>query len=119
MATEWVHAEAESVAADCVGNRDYLFRGSVLKAALNEEVPKSIDHQGIRLIDNGFNDVVLLFSSPNLQFLLKEDRRLLIVAANDFVDYVFPVTGHALIKETAVVQRFKWRDVGLVTGGVL
>jgi hypothetical protein len=43
-----------------------LLRCAMLEAALHEEVAEAIDHEGIRLSNDSFNDLILLFSSANL-----------------------------------------------------
>jgi hypothetical protein len=45
--------------------------------------------------------------------LLKKDRGLLVVVADNFVHYIFPVTRHIFIEEPAVVEWFKRRDISL------
>jgi len=45
----------------------------MLKAALDEEVAKAVDHQGISLSDDGLDDLILLLRSADLELLLQED----------------------------------------------
>ena len=70
MATKCVHAEAKRVATDGASNSDDLFRCTMLKATLNEEVSKAIHHQRIGLGYNSFNDLVFLLYGANLELLL-------------------------------------------------
>lgn len=77
----------------------------MLEATLHEEVSEAVDHQGISLSDNSFNDLVLLLHCANFELLLQEDRGLLIIVANNLVDYVLPVASHATIKEATVIER--------------
>ena len=99
-----------------VGDRHDLIGCAMFEATLNEKVAKSVDHEWIRLVDNGFNNLKLLLSCADLQFLLKEYGSLLIIATNNLVHDVFPVAGHRLVKKTTIVHWFEWCDVGL-TGG--
>jgi len=42
----------------------------MLEAALNEEIAKAVDHQGVRLGNDGLNDFELLLCSADFEFLL-------------------------------------------------
>ena len=44
VAAESIHAQAQGIATDRIGNRDNLFRCAMLEAALDQEVAESIDH---------------------------------------------------------------------------
>jgi hypothetical protein len=70
MTAKWIHAKTESVAFDGICDSDDLLRSPMFKTALDEEVSKPIHHEGVRLLDNGLNDVKLLLRSPDFQFLL-------------------------------------------------
>lgn len=105
VAAERIHREIESMASNGLSNLDDLLRSAMLEAALNQEVPKAIDHQRIGLGDNGFNNVILLLGSANLELLLEEDGRLLVVVADDLVHNVLPVAVDIAVKEAAVVER--------------
>ena len=111
MTAKGVHGEVQSVSSNGLCNLDHLFRCAVLKASLNEEVSKSVDHQGICLCDNGLDDFVFLLGGADFQFLLQEDRSLLIVVADNFVDNVFPIAIDISVQQTAIVERFRWRKV--------
>src|ERR1700692_1567555 len=78
-----IHGKVQGVASDGFSNLDDLFRSAMLKAALNQEVTEAIYHQRICLSNDGFNNVVLLLCGANLELLLKEDRCLLIIVANN------------------------------------
>ena len=77
----------------------------MLETTLHEEISEAIDHQRISLSNNSFNDLVLLLHRADFELLLQEDGGLLVVVANDLVDDIFPVTGHATIQEATVVER--------------
>lgn len=81
----------------------------MLEASLDQEVAEAIDHQGIGLCDNSFNDFILLLRCADLELLLKEDRSLLIIVADNLVNDVFPVAVNGTVKETTVVERFGGR----------
>lgn len=98
MAAEWVHAEGDDIAVYSISNSNDLVGRAMLETSLNEKVTEAVDHQRVCLVDNGFDDLELLLSCANLEFLLKEDGGLLIVVADDLVDNVFPVTGYRLVK---------------------
>src|SRR6266566_2180635 len=83
VAAEWVHRQVQCVAADGLCNLDYLFGCSVFKAALNQEVPETIDHERIGLRNNSLNDLVLLLGGSHLELLLKKDGGLLVVVTDD------------------------------------
>lgn len=104
MATEWIHAQGESVAPDCVGNGHDLLGGTMFKAALDEEISESVYHERVRLISNRLDDVEFLFSCADFEFLLEEDGCLLVVTADDLFNYVFPITRDIFVEETPVVQ---------------
>ncbi len=107
VATESVHAEVESVAADGVCNRDDLLGRAVLEASLNEKVAEAVDHQWIGLSNDGLDNLELLLSGADLELLLQKYRGLLVVVANDLVDNVFPVAAHVTIEKLAIVD---WLD---------
>ena len=98
MAAESIHAQAQGIATDCIGNGDDLFRCAMLEAALDQEVAESIDHQRIGLSDNSFNNFVFLLYGTNFELLLEEDRGLLVVVTDYLVDNVFPIARNASIK---------------------
>lgn len=105
VAAEGVHRKAEGIASDGLRNFDDLLRRAMLKAALDEEVPETIDHQRIGLRDDCFNNVILLLGRANLELLLEEDGCLLVVVADNLVDNVLPVAVHIAVKEATVVER--------------
>lgn len=105
VTAERVHREVEGIAPDGLCNLYDLLRCAVLETALDKEVPEAIDHQRIGLGDNGFDDVILLLRRANLELLLEEDGRLLIVVTDNLVDDVFPVAIDIAVKKTAVVER--------------
>ena len=132
MATESIHAQGKNIATNstgncndlsrvsqnswytrCVINGTYLFRSTVLEAALNKKVAEAIDHKRICLSNDRLNDFEFLFHSANLELLLKKDRRLLIIVADNFVNDVLPVASDIAIKQTTVVQWLHRGDVGL------
>ena len=108
-----IHAEAQGITTDGVGNGDYLLWCSMLKATLNEKVAKAVDHQRVGLGDNSFDDLIFLLDRANFKLLLQENRSLLVVVANDLVNDVFPVACNASVKQATVVQWFHWRHIGL------
>lgn len=75
----------------------------MLEAALDKEIAKAINHKRIGLGDDGFDNLILLLRSSHLEFLLKEDGRLLVIVADNLVDNVLPVAVDVAIEETAVV----------------
>jgi hypothetical protein len=76
----------------------------MLEAALDQEVTESVDHERVGLSDNGLDNVILLIWRTYLELLLKEDRGLLIIVTDDFVDYILPVAAHIAIKQSTVVH---------------
>lgn len=98
MAAEGVHAEVESVAADCLSDGDDLFRGAVLEAALHEKVAEAVDHERVGLVDDGLHNLELLVLCADLELLLEEDRRLLVIVADDLIDNVLPVAAHVAVQ---------------------
>ncbi len=117
MAAKWVHGEVQSVAPNRLGNLDHLLRCSMFEAALDQEIAEAVDHQGISLGNDGFNDLVLLFRSANLEFLLEEDGGLLVVVTDNLVDNILPVAIDIAIQQTAVVEGLGGWKVGLALGG--
>lgn len=105
VAAERVHRKTESIASDGLCNFDDLLRSAMLKAALDEEVSETIDHQGIGLGDDRFDNVILLLGRANLELLLEEDGCLLVIVANNLVDDVLPVAVDIAVKEATVVKR--------------
>src|SRR5699024_8925046 len=83
VAAEWVHRKTECIASDGLRNFDDLLRRAMLKAALDEEVSEAIDHQGIGLGNDRFDNVILLLGRANLELLLEEDGCLLVIVANN------------------------------------
>ena len=81
----------------------------MLKTPLDEEVSKAVDHKRISLGNNCLYDVILLFRSADLQLLLEEDRRLLIIVADYLVDNILPVAVHVALEKAAIVQWLGWR----------
>ena len=76
-----------------------------LEAALNKEVAKAVDHEWVGLSNNRLNNLVLLLNSAHFELLLQENRSLLVIVANDFVNNIFPVASHGAIEETTVIER--------------
>lgn len=113
VASKRVHAEAESIPTDGVGDSDDLLWCTMLEAPLNKEVAESVDHQWIRLGDDCLDYLELLLDSTNLELLLKEDRSLLVIAMNDLVDDELPVAVHCLVKHATVIDRLIPIDVAL------
>lgn len=111
VAAESVHAQSKRITADSLGNGNDLVLSTVLEAALNQEIAKTIDHEGIRLADDGFDDLILLLRCTDLKFLLQKNRGLLVVVADDLIHYVFPVAAHVAVQQTAVVHGFDRRYV--------
>lgn len=73
MAAKRIHREVQRIAANGFSNLNDLLGGSVLKAALDEEISKTIDHQRVCLSDDGFDNFILLLRGANLELLLQED----------------------------------------------
>ena len=111
VTSESIHAESQRVTANCLSNSDDLIRRSMLEAALDQEVTEAIDHERVGLSDNGLDNVILLIGRTYLELLLKEDRGLLIVVADDLVNYVLPVAAHIAIKQSTVVHGLDRRHV--------
>jgi len=91
MAAEWVHTQRDDIAMNGISDSNDLVGRAMLETSLNKEVAKSVDHERVSLVDDGFHDLELLLSSANLQLLLQEDGSLLIVVADDLVDNILPV----------------------------
>jgi hypothetical protein len=108
VAAEWVHGEVQGVTTDGFGNLDDLLGSAMFKAALDEEVAKSVDHQGVCLGHNGLDNLVLLLRGAHLELLLKENRGLLVIVAHNLVDNVLPVAVDIAVEETPVVQGLSW-----------
>jgi hypothetical protein len=92
VATERIHAESDDVAVNGISNGDDLLRSAVLEAALNQEVAEAVDHERVCLVDDGVDNVIFLVGSADFEFLLQEDGGLLVVAADDLIDNVLPIT---------------------------
>ena len=106
-----VHAQAQCVATDGISNGNDLLWGAVLEATLDQEVAKAVDHQRVGLCDNGFDDLIFLFYSADFEFLLQEDGCLLVIVADDLVNDILPVAGHASIKKASIVEWLHWLHV--------
>lgn len=106
MAAERIHAQIECVAADSTSNGLDLLRSTVLEAALDEEIAEAVDHEGISLVNDGLDDLVLLVLSTDLELLLQEDRGLLVIAVNNLVDNILPVTTHVAVEQATVIHGF-------------
>lgn len=106
-----IHAESKSVSTNSLSDSDDLLRRTMLKAALHKEVAETIDHEGVGLCDDGFDNLVLLLRRADLELLLQEDGGLLIVIADDLIDNVLPVATHVAIEKTPVVHRLDRRHV--------
>lgn len=113
VTTERIHAQRDNISVNGIGNCDDLIWGAMLEAALNKEVAETIDHEGVSLIDNGFDDLELLLCSADLELLLEEDAGLLIIVTDNLVNNILPVAGHGFVKKTTVVHWFEWRYIGL------
>lgn len=116
MTTKRVHAQSESVPTNCISNAYNLIRGSMFEAALNQKVTKAIDHQWICLLGDSIDDFVFLIDRPCLQLLLEKDRRLLVVATDNLVNDVLPVTRDILLQKATIVQWLGGRKVSLLRG---
>jgi len=73
MTPERIHAERKDITMDGIGNLNDLVWRAVLEAALDKEVTETIDHQGVSLVDDGFDNFKFLLRRPDLQLLLKKD----------------------------------------------
>lgn len=113
MTAECIHRKVESVASNGFRNLDNLVSSAMLKASLNQKIPKAVDHQGVGLCNNCFDNIVLLLCCANLELLLKKDGCLLIVIAYNLVDNIFPVTVDSSVKETTIVERLRGGQVSL------
>ena len=98
MAAKSIHAQAQGVAANRVGNSNDLVRRPVLEAALHKEVTETVDHERISLSHNSLDDLEFLFGRSHFELLLEEDRSLLIVVAHNLVNNVLPVAGDTSIE---------------------
>lgn len=117
VTAEGIHAEGKHIAVDGVGDGNDLLRCAMLEAALNEEVTETVNHERIRLVNDGADNLELLLSSADLELLLQEDGGLLIVAANNFVHDVLPVAGDSLVKQATVIHGFKRSNISRVGYG--
>lgn len=70
MTPERIHAQAQGVATDSIGNGNNLLGRAVLEAALDQEIAEAIDHQRIGLSDDGLDDLVFLLDGAHLELLL-------------------------------------------------
>lgn len=70
VAAERIHAQAQGIATNSIGNGNDLLGRAVLEAALDQEIAEAIDHQRIGLSDNGLDDLVFLLDSAHLELLL-------------------------------------------------
>jgi hypothetical protein len=119
VAAKRIHGEVERVAANRLGNLDDLLRSTVLKASLDQEVAKPVDHERIGLGYDCLDNVVLLLRGPDLELLLQEYGRLLVIVADNLVDDVLPVACDIAVKEPAVVERLRRRQKRLDLGARL
>ncbi len=83
----------------------------MLEASLDKEIAESVDHERVGLGDDGLDDLVLLLRSADLELLLEEDRSLLVVVADNLVNDVLPVAVDVAVKQLAVVERLRRREV--------
>lgn len=60
VTAESIHTELKSLAANSIGNGDDLFRCTVLEATLDEEVPKTVNHERVRFSNDGLDKLELL-----------------------------------------------------------
>lgn len=104
MASERIHRQIQRIATDRFSDLDDLLRGTVLKAALDEEVTETIDHERISLGNNGLDNFILLLWCAHLELLLKEYGCLLIIVTHNLVDYILPIAVDIAVKKTTVVQ---------------
>lgn len=88
----------------------------MLEAALDQEVSKAVDHEGVCLSNNGLDNLVLLLRSSNFELLLKENRSLLVVVADDLVDNVLPVAVDVAVQETTIVEGLSGGQISLSFG---
>jgi hypothetical protein len=98
VTAECIHGKIQCVASDSFSYLDNLLWSTMLEAALDKEIAKAIDHQWIGLSDNGLNNIIFLLSRPNFELLLKEDRCLLVIIANNLIDNVLPVAVDGAVK---------------------
>lgn len=63
----------------------------MFKASLDEKVSETVYHQWVSLVYYSFDNFVLLLPSTNFELLLKENRCLLVIVANNFVNNIFPI----------------------------
>lgn len=113
VAAERIHGEVQGIASDRLSNLNNLFRSTMLEAALDQKITEPVNHQWICLSNDGLDDVILLLSGTNLELLLKEDRCLLIIVANNLVNNILPVAVDSAIKKTAIVERLSGWQVSL------
>lgn len=104
MAAKRIHRQIERVSANGLGDLDDLLSSAMLKAALHQEVAKTVDHQRVGLGNDGLDNVVLLLGSPYLELLLQKDGSLLVIVADNLVNNILPVTRDITVKQTTVVE---------------
>lgn len=113
VASECIHREIQGISTDGLSNLDDLLGSTMLEATLDEEVAKAIDHQRIGLCHNSFNNVIFLLGCTYLELLLEENRCLLVVITDDFVNNILPVAVYCTVKETTIIKWFRSGQVRL------
>lgn len=91
MAAERVHTEGNDIAVDSVSDSNDLVGRAMLETSLDKEIAKAINHERVRLINDGLHDFELLLRSTNFELLLQENGSLLVIVADYLVDDVLPV----------------------------
>lgn len=88
----------------------------MLEAALDKEVSKAVYHERICLSNNGFDYLVFLLRSSNFELLLKENRSLLVVVADDLVDNILPIAVDVAVQKTTIVEGLSGGQIRLSLG---
>lgn len=91
VAPERIHAERDHVPMDGVCDSSDLLNCAMLETTLDKKIAEAVDHERIGLVDDGFDNVKLLFGCSKLQLLLQKYGSLLVIVTHNLVDNVLPV----------------------------
>ena len=83
----------------------------MLKATLNKEVAKPVDHKRVSLSNDRLHDFELLLSCADFELLLEENGSLLVVISDNLVDDQLPVAAHVTVQKATVIDGFVRRNI--------
>lgn len=114
MAAKWFTCQLQDMALHLLNQCLDLFRRAKLKLSLDKEIPESVCHQFICLLQCRLEDELFLFCGGAFQFLLHENRCLLVCFLCDTIYEQLVDTCELLRDSVQVVATYAPVDIDIL-----